>query len=82
MPGVPDGVDWTAMWHKELDVRGTYTSDEETFGRAVATAARLDAELKPLVGARFPLEEWSEAIECALHSGASGVIKTVFAPVS
>ena len=80
MPGVPDGVDWTAMWHKELDVRGSYTSDEETFGRAVATAARLDEVLKPLVGARFPLEEWAEAIECALHSGESGVIKTVFAP--
>ena len=59
MPGVPDGVDWTAMWHKELDVRGSYTSDEETFGRAVATAARLDALLAPLVGARFALEEWT-----------------------
>ncbi|HEY7471138.1 MAG TPA: alcohol dehydrogenase catalytic domain-containing protein [Gemmatimonadota bacterium] len=80
MPGVPDGVDWTAMWHKELDVRGSYTSDEETFGRAVATAARLDASLKPLVGARFPLEEWTEALDCALHASAKGVIKTVFAP--
>jgi threonine dehydrogenase-like Zn-dependent dehydrogenase len=80
MPGVPDGVDWTAMWHKELDVRGSYTSDEETFSRAVATAARLDAELRPLVGARFPLEEWAQALECALHSGATGVVKTVFAP--
>ena len=82
MPGVPHGVDWTAMWHKELDVRGSYTSDEETFGRAVTTAARLDAELKPLVGARFPLEEWAAAIDCALHSGQTGVIKTVFAPGS
>jgi threonine dehydrogenase-like Zn-dependent dehydrogenase len=80
MPGVPDGVDWTAMWHKELDVRGTYTSDEETFGRAVTTAARLDASLAPLVGARFPLAEWTAALDCALHSGAKGVIKTVFAP--
>lgn len=80
MPGVPDGVDWTAMWHKELDVRGSYTSDEETFGRAVATAARLDVELRPLVGARFPLEDWADALRCALHSGESGVIKTVFAP--
>jgi threonine dehydrogenase-like Zn-dependent dehydrogenase len=68
------------MWHKELDVRGSYTSDEETFGRAVATAARLDGELQPLVGARFPLDDWTDAIACALHSGDSGVIKTVFAP--
>jgi len=82
MPGVPDGVDWTAMWHKELDVRGSYTSDEETFGRAVAVAARLDAELRPLVGARFALEEWPDALRCALHSGESGVIKTVFVPAS
>jgi threonine dehydrogenase-like Zn-dependent dehydrogenase len=82
MPGVPDGVDWTAMWHKELDVRGSYTSDEETFGRAVATAARLDALLAPLVGARFALEEWDQALRSALHSGETGVIKTVFAPGS
>ena len=80
MPGVPDGVDWTAMWHKELDVRGSYTSDEETFGRAVATAARLDGPLAPLVGARFALEEWDQALRSALHSGETGVIKTVFAP--
>ena len=80
MPGVPHGVDWTAMWHKELDVRGSYTSDEETFGRAVAIAARLDGELQPLVGAHFSLDDWTDAIACALHSGDSGVIKTVFAP--
>lgn len=80
MPGVPHGVDWTAMWHKELDVRGSYTSDEETFGRAVATAARLDDELRPLAGARFSLDDWTDAVACALHSGDSGVIKTVFAP--
>ena len=80
MPGVPHGVDWTAMWHKELDVRGSYTSDEETFGRAVAMAARRDAELKPLVGARFALGDWRDALACALHSGDSGVIKTAFAP--
>ncbi|CAN5772430.1 zinc-binding dehydrogenase [soil metagenome] len=80
MPGVPHGVDWTAMWHKELDVRGSYTSDEETFGRAVAMAARRDGVLAPLVGARFGLDDWRGALACALHSGDSGVIKTAFAP--
>lgn len=80
MPGKPDGVDWTAMWHKELDVRGSYTSDEPTFERAVSIAAGLDASLAPLVGARFPLEEWPAALRAALHSGASGVMKTAFVP--
>ena len=82
MPGVPGGVDWTAMWHKELDVRGSYTSDEPTFERAVAIAARLDASLAPLVGARFPLAEWPAALRSALHSGESGVMKTAFVPAS
>jgi threonine dehydrogenase-like Zn-dependent dehydrogenase len=82
MPGVPDGIDWTAMWHKELDVRGSYTSDEPTFERAVGLAAGIDAPLAPLVGARFPLEEWPAALRSALHSGASGVMKTAFVPAS
>ena len=80
MPGVPDGVDWTAMWHKELDVRGSYTSDEPTFERAVGIAARIDDSLAPLVGARFPLAEWPAALRTALHSGDSGVMKTAFVP--
>lgn len=80
MPGVAEGVDWTAMWHKELDVRGSYTSTAATFARAVDHAAVTDEALARLVGARFPLEAWRDALACALDTGRSGVLKTVFAP--
>lgn len=80
MPGVPEGVDWTAMWHKELDVRGTYTSGEDTFARAVVLAADRSPDLAPLVGAAFGLEAWREALETAMEAGSRGVTKVAFRP--
>lgn len=79
MPGVPDGVDWTAMWHKELDIRGSYTCRDETFARAVQLAGEIGDRLAPLVGARYPLEQYGAAIATALDAGPSGIVKTVFA---
>lgn len=80
MPGVPEGVDWTAMWHKELDVRGSYTSGEETFARAVDLAAERAGTLAPLVGATFGLEAWREAVETAMDAGPRGLTKVAFRP--
>ncbi|CAN5133712.1 zinc-binding dehydrogenase [soil metagenome] len=80
MPGVPEDVDWTAMWHKELDIRGSYTSGDGTFARALLLAAGMDDRLAPLVGARFPLAEYRAAIATAQGAGRAGVVKTVFAP--
>lgn len=80
MPGVPEDVDWTAMWHKELDVRGSYTSDERTFARAVDLAAERAGTLAPLVGATFGLEAWREALETAMDAGSRGITKVAFRP--
>ena len=79
MPGIPRGVDWTALWHKELVVRGCYTADEPTFERALALAARLEG-LSDLVGARYPLEEFRNGIAAALEAGSRGITKVVFTP--
>lgn len=80
MPGIPAGVDWTAMWFKELDVRGSYTAGTATFDRAVELASRLNAELRPLVGAVYPLEEWREAVAAAMDAGGRGIVKVAFQP--
>ncbi|MGH7563152.1 MAG: zinc-dependent alcohol dehydrogenase [Gemmatimonadota bacterium] len=80
MPGVPDGIDWTAMWHKELDVRGSYTCSDETFGRAVLDVTGMAGRLAPLVTARFPLAEYGEAIRTALDAGRLGHVKIAFEP--
>jgi threonine dehydrogenase-like Zn-dependent dehydrogenase len=78
MPGVPRGIDWTAMWHKELEVRGSYTADADTFDRTLALATELDDQLAPLVGARFSLADYREGIQCALEAGRRGVTKVAF----
>jgi threonine dehydrogenase-like Zn-dependent dehydrogenase len=80
MPGMAEGVDWTSMWHKQLDVRGSYTSGPATFERAIDLAAGLDDRLAPLVGATYPLESWRDALGSALDTGSSGVLKTAFQP--
>lgn len=80
MPGVPDGIDWTAMWHKELDVRGSYTCPDETFSRAVEQVAGMSDRLAPLVTARFPLDDYGRALRTALDAGRLGQVKVVFEP--
>ncbi len=80
MPGVPGGVDWTSIWYKELDVRGSYTCDSSTFEKSIAMVARVKRKLDGFVGAQFRLEEYKEAIRVAMRSGREGVLKTVFTP--
>jgi threonine dehydrogenase-like Zn-dependent dehydrogenase len=78
MPAIPRGVDWTSIWHKELVVRGAYTSTTPTFERALGAVHALRASLAGVTSARFPLERYRDAIACALNAGSEGVVKTVF----
>lgn len=78
MPGMPRGVDWTAMWHKELRIRGSYTATDATFRRAIEIMEDQDGLLSPLVGARFPLVDYQDALASAFDTGRSAVFKTVF----
>lgn len=86
MPGIPSGIDWTAIWYKELSVRGSYAYGVETvdgrrvrtFDLALSLLAETAREIAPLVGARFPLARFREAIASAADTGRSGVVKTVF----
>jgi threonine dehydrogenase-like Zn-dependent dehydrogenase len=80
MPGIPRGVDWTSIWHKELVVRGAYTSATPTFLRALQMVATLGGPLGQLAIAEFPLARYRQAFDSALHTGRSGVSKTVFRP--
>ncbi|MBI4446001.1 MAG: alcohol dehydrogenase catalytic domain-containing protein [Acidobacteria bacterium] len=78
MPAVPKSVDWTSIWYKELAVVGSYTSERSTFELAIKKATEFEPQLKKLVGGRFFLKQYKAAFECALHTGRSRVIKTVF----
>ena len=87
MPGVPRGVDWTPMWHKELSVNAAYAYGPErtvngirdTFELAIEHIAPIADRLARLVGPAFPLEEYRAAFRSALRTGESKIAKTVFA---
>jgi threonine dehydrogenase-like Zn-dependent dehydrogenase len=84
MPPARSCLDLTALWHKEAKLAGTYAYGfEEYQGERVKSfelAMRLAKEIKlhSLVGPRFKLREYREAIAAARSSGRNGHIKVVF----
>jgi threonine dehydrogenase-like Zn-dependent dehydrogenase len=86
MPAIPKGVDWTAIWHQEIQVHGAYGygietidgSRQRTFSIALDMIRRSPQTYEPLVDARYPLHEYRQAVQHALHAGPLGSVKTVF----
>jgi len=80
------GVDLTPVWFRELELAGAYTGGAEhipgdgeprrAFDLALEIAGR--APLEGVVGARYSLERWREAIDHALAAGRLGTSKVVF----
>jgi hypothetical protein len=85
MPAIPRRVDWTAIWYKALRVEGVYAYGLEEFNgerlRTFDLAIRLmkdrKVDLRPLVGARYPLAQYREAVRSALLTGQSKAAKTI-----
>ncbi len=87
MPAIPSGIDWTAIWYKELRVVGAYAYGTENINghehRTFEIATQLlsgDAadKMSGLVGGKYRIADFRKAIHSALFSGKSGVAKTVF----
>jgi len=84
MPGQRSSLDLTALWYKEVSLAGTYAYGVEEYrGEKVKSfdlALRLAPEIKleTLVGPRFRLEEYREAIATARAAGREGHVKVVF----
>jgi len=82
----PKGVDWTPIWLKEVQVRGSFWCSTEQFeGRAMRTyeiavellrTGRLS--LSPLLTHKFRLEDYRQAIAANLNIDSSRLIKSVF----
>ncbi len=87
------GVDFSPAWYRELDVVGSYASADETVddsnglastddGRRgafnIALNLAADAPLDGIVGARYPLAEWRQAIDHAASAGRLGTVKVAF----
>ena len=86
MPAIPVGIDWTAIWYKELTLRAAYAygceehagKSQTTFEMSIELLRKIGSQLRPLVGEPFALEDYRRAVRAALRTGASGSIKTVF----
>lgn len=86
MPGFAKTVDWTTIWYKELQVRGTYTYGIEehrgervrTFELALRYLTSRPADFEALVTHSFALTDYRRAIQTALATGPNRSVKTVF----
>jgi threonine dehydrogenase-like Zn-dependent dehydrogenase len=90
LSGIPtEGVDLTPVWFRELEVVGAYTSGvERPVGRQKTGRHSFDhamelaktAPLGGLVGAKYPLLSWREALDHAMSAGRLGTVKVAFDP--
>mgnify|MGYP002777018075 CR=1 FL=1 len=86
MPAIPEGIDWTAMWYKELQIIGAYTYGTEiyqgekirTFTLALRLMEQQDGLLKSLITGHYKLQDYRQALKAAMNSKQSKSIKTVF----
>src|ERR671916_1703586 len=84
MPGAQSCLDLTALWHKEIELAGAYAYGVHEYrGEKVKSfelAMRIAPEIKldKLVGPRFGLRQYRDAIATARSSGANGHVKVVF----
>jgi threonine dehydrogenase-like Zn-dependent dehydrogenase len=84
MPPARSCLDLTALWHKEVNLSGAYAYGVEEYrGERVKSfklALRIAPEIKleSLVGPRFRLPEYREAIATARSSGPKDHVKVVF----
>ena len=84
MPRARSCLDLTALWHKEIMLAGTYAYGlEEYRGERVSSfelAMRVAPEIKlaSLVGPRYRLGEYREAIAAARAAGRNSYVKVAF----
>ncbi len=77
LSGMPSrGADLSPVWFRELDLAGTYASRGDAFPVALGLAA--SAPLDGLVGGRYPLHRWREALDHASSAGSLGTVKVCF----
>ena len=84
MPGARSALDLTALWYKEISLKGSYAYGAEEHDGEVTTSFALALRLAPkiglekLVGPRFRLGEYDRAVAAARSAGRDGNVKVVF----
>jgi threonine dehydrogenase-like Zn-dependent dehydrogenase len=84
MPGAKSSLDLTALWYKEIRLAGSYAYGAEEHEGKQTSSFELALRLAPkirldkMVGPRFRLENYREAIAAARSAGKEGRVKVVF----
>jgi threonine dehydrogenase-like Zn-dependent dehydrogenase len=83
LSGMPStGADLSPVWFRELELTGTYASSREERNDRPAFETALElaqkAPLDGIVGARYPLYRWREALDHAQSAGRLGTVKVAF----
>jgi threonine dehydrogenase-like Zn-dependent dehydrogenase len=84
MPSARSCLDLSALWYKEVSLVGAYAYGVEEYrgGRAksfeLAMGIASEIGLESMVGPRFGLREYRQAIAAARASGRNGHVKVVF----
>ena len=84
MPDAKSTLDLTALWYKEVRITGTYAYSVEDYKGEKTNSFQLALRIAPkirletLVGPRFRLEDYREAIGAARSAGREGRVKVVF----
>lgn len=84
MPGARSSLDLTALWYKEVSLSGTYAYGFEEYEGERKSSFDLTLRIAPeiglekMVGPRFRLEEYREAVAAARSAGRAGHVKVVF----
>ncbi len=79
LSGMPaPGADLSPVWFRELTLTGTYASRGDAFDVALRLAAEPGTPLDGLVGGRYPLHRWREALDHAHSAGRLGTVKVCF----
>ena len=76
LSGMPAAADLSPAWFRELEVAGTSASSGDAFEVAIRLAQH--APLAGVVGARYPLHRWREALDHAHSAGRLGTVKVCF----
>ncbi len=78
LSGLPtSSPDLTALWFRELSLVGAYAADPSDMTAAIDLAVG-SPQLDGLVGARYPLERWRDALDHALSAGRLGTGRIAF----
>jgi threonine dehydrogenase-like Zn-dependent dehydrogenase len=78
LSGLPtSSPDLTALWFRELSLVGAYAADPTDMTAALEIAGAAP-QLGALVGGRYPLERWRDALDHALSAGRLGTGRVVF----